>query len=427
MSIETRARDAAAAVERRVAPIEVPAPREVVRRVQRRRHLARVALVPATVVALLGTGLLVARGGDNRRVEVTGTPKISLPDGARTVGNWTMLPKPAAGLGEGTSFDTIATNAESVLVGGATPAGDGLQAALWRSENGIDWTPAEYPAQPGQVMAVATDGDDALVLGTDGTTNGATTFAWSSNDGGRSWHELAIDVATLGPAAHHMGRPAVTQLLYVDGWWVGAGAASDGYAAVWVSRDGTTWEQTLASHDGGSVALARSGDGQLHAYGQSTVHHASDPTDWSGPEPMTLPRDTYLQSIAPDGSFAVAWSHIRHDDPTPLVRASDAGETWTEVPSLLTTEPKAWAWTVGRFGDVTMVSGAVNSPTRPAAWVSSDLDQWEPLPQELYVTTGSPPRTLDGGTLGLVAEVDGRIVMLGTAPELDRFYTYEMR
>ena len=30
-----------------------------------------------------------------------------------------------------------------------------------------------------------------------------------------------------------------------------------------------------------------------------------------------------------------------------------------------------------------------------------------------------------GGTLQLTAEVDGRIVVLGTAPELDRYDVYE--
>jgi hypothetical protein len=277
-------------------------------------------------------------------------------------------------------------------------------------------------------MAVAAHGDTALAVGTDGRANGATNFAWYSNDRGRTWEAIAFDAGTLGPAAHEMGRPFVTSLLHDGEEWVAAGGASDGYAAVWVSDDGTRWEQTLASQDGGSMTVARGEDGRLHAYGQSTVHHADDPREWSDAVALSLPAETYVQSVAPDASFAIAWSNLRHLDPTPLLRFSGGGEPTTEVTSFLATQPDAWAWTAQRFGDLTVVAGATDPPTRTQAWVSQDLERWETIPEELLATAApTRPRVLDGGTLSLVAEVDGRLVLLGTAAELDRFYTLTIR
>jgi hypothetical protein len=48
------------------------------------------------------------------------------------------------------------------------------------------------------------------------------------------------------------------------------------------------------------------------------------------------------------------------------------------------------------------------------AWIASDRETWTPLPDELYGGAG--------GTLSLVAAVDGRVVVVGTAGELDRYY-----
>lgn len=425
MTVDTRARHAATALHEDVQSIDVPAPATVVRRAHRRR-VGTAATAIVLVAAVAGGAALLARDDPPGRVELAGRPDAAVPSGTRTVGNWTVVPKEPAGLGEGTSFDTIATTDDAILLGGAGMDGDEWAAAIWRSDDGLTWELAESPRQRGQVMAVAVDGDDALALGTDGTGNGATSFTWSSDDGGRTWTDLRIDVTTLGPAAHEMGRPFATQLLYDDGWWVAAGGASDGYAAVWVSRDGATWEQTLASRDGGSLMIVRGDDGRLHAYGSSTVHHADDPTNWSDAVRLSMPPQAYLTSVAPDAPLAVAWSHVRHLEPTPLLQSSASGATWTEVPSFLATAPDAWAWTVRQFGDLTVVAGAVDPPTRTQAWVSRDLVQWETIPEELlYTATETRPRTLDGGTLSLVASVGDRIVLLGTAPELDRFYTYE--
>ena len=80
---------------------------------------------------------------------------------------------------------------------------------------------------------------------------------------------------------------------------------------------------------------------------------------------------------------------------------------------------------INRAGGLWVGAGAVRylGGTRPSppnhvdAWISSDLETWTPLPAELYGGAG--------GTLSLVAAVDGRVVVVGTAGELDRYYTIE--
>ena len=62
---------------------------------------------------------------------------------------------------------------------------------------------------------------------------------------------------------------------------------------------------------------------------------------------------------------------------------------------------------------VDVVAGA-DGEDRPTAWLSVDGGPWGSTPEALREPTG--------GTLGLITEVDGRIVLFGTAPELDRFY-----
>ena len=62
-------------------------------------------------------------------------------------------------------------------------------------------------------------------------------------------------------------------------------------------------------------------------------------------------------------------------------------------------------------------AGTAGTPNHPAAWVSTDLTNWQAMPASL---DGTP-----GGTLSIIGALGTKIVLLGTAPELDRFYTLE--
>ena len=55
-------------------------------------------------------------------------------------------------------------------------------------------------------------------------------------------------------------------------------------------------------------------------------------------------------------------------------------------------------------------AGASGTPSHVDAWISSDRETWSPLPDQLYGGAGE--------ALSMVAAIDGRIVVVGTAPRV---------
>jgi hypothetical protein len=98
-----------------------------------------------------------------------------------------------------------------------------------------------------------------------------------------------------------------------------------------------------------------------------------------------------------------------------MLRSRDRGHTWAVDSAFLTQFPDARVLTVTRAHGLWVAAGWSGNPNHPAAWVSTNLIHWHALPASLY---GTP-----GGTLGLIGVLRHKIVLLGTAPELDRFYT----
>lgn len=113
---------------------------------------------------------------------------------------------------------------------------------------------------------------------------------------------------------------------------------------------------------------------------------------------------------------AVADNIDRHGQPTPLLRGADDGFTWTEDDRFLEDFPSARVWNLTRAGRHWIAAGWAEDHVD--AWISTDRRHWEVLPAEL--------RDGAGGTLSLIAVLDSRIVVMGTAPELDRFDIYDL-
>jgi hypothetical protein len=211
-----------------------------------------------------------------------------------------------------------------------------------------------------------------------------------------------------------MGRPFASQLERMDGWWVAAGGSSTGYAGIWVSRTGESWEQVLETREGGSVALGEGPEGSPLAYTGASAWRTDDPTDWGEPTTMVVPDDRYPVSIAGWGTFAVGQSYLRHDAQQ-LLDSSDGGQTWEVAAEFDTAFPGQILRTARRYGPLDVVAGA-DETNRPNAWVRISDGPWRPMPA---AERGTP-----GGILDLIAIVDGHAVVLGTAPELDRFYVF---
>ena len=386
----------------------------IVRRARRRLARRRIAAVAMVIAAVVGIGVPIAlRDQPGPKVVSTRPSQAPVDDSS-----WQVHPKAAAGLGSGTSLDAVATTGHSLLLAGARPVGSQRtwRASIWYSDDASSWHRAQVPTASGEVTALAASDTRALAIGTDGT--GLSTFVWTSTDHGRHWKVLAHGARLFGEPAPQMGRPGVSALRYEHGTWIASGGGSSGYAAVWTSQTGNHWRQVLDSANvgvAGSVDITNASNGQLFGYWVTTGWYTSDTNRWRSPVDLTLPDRLQLRTVAPGASVAFGEALDLHGRPTPLLRSSDHGHTWTVAPVFLTQFPDARVLTVTRTRGLWIAAGTSGSPNRPTAWVSTDLTHWQALPASLY---GTP-----GGTLSIIGTLRDHIVLLGSAPELDRYYT----
>jgi len=411
VTVDLRARSAAADLQDRLIDIPLPEPRAVVRRARRRRHTTT-GLAALLVVAAVGLGLVVAQGGDG--------PDDRTAQPAPGPAGWSRILKADAGISPGASPDEVVSDGERALLVGADyqpeepPVG-----AIWWSDDGRTWEPADIPHSDGFVYSAAIDGDIALASGRTGrgTDPGDEPFLWRSEDGGRTWSDTALPAGALGPDAPEMGRPFIADLIRRDGWWIAAGGSSTGYAGLWISEAGEQWEQVLESSESGGFDLVLLEGGRTMAWTGDQAWVTDDPTDWGEPRPMALPDEPgFLMSVADGAAWGVWFPAEASRLEQELIRSADEGRTWTVDDGFSTEHPDASPFAVSRFGDLALVTG-FDVGSRPGAWVSTDGQTWQGIPRPLQ----DPP----GGQLSLTAEVDGRIVLFGSAPELDRFYVYE--
>ncbi len=382
-------------------------------RPRRRRFWSVVA--SATVVVALVAGLLVSfRSGETKRPRIA--TQEALPTGSITAGRWTQVPKSAAGLGVGTVFDSLVSTGKSVLLGGGRPTGrfTGIP-LIWRSPDGLRWNEATTPTTTGFVSVVAAHGNIALAIGGTGAT-GSSNFVWRSEDDGRSWRVVASAADLFGTPEPISERPAVLGLTYFRGIWIAYGAGGDGYEAIWTSADGTKWQQVLDTRAAGSATVVPDDKGGLFAYWVTLGWFSTDPTRWRQPEMLSVPGRLYLASVAPGAAVAIGENLDRTDVPKPLLRSSDGGHKWVEDRRFLQEFPNASTWSINRVGRLLVAAGTSGTPNHPDAWVSRDARGWQAMPDALHGATG--------GSLSLVAGLNGRIVMVGTPPELDRYYLF---
>ena len=276
------------------------------------------------------------------------------------------------------------------------------------------------PTTPGAVNAIAGGRGTAIAIGTD--RSGLITYVWKSTDRGRHWTVAARGTRLFGDPAPEMGRPFVHALRYDHGTWIASGGGSSGYAAVWASATGSRWRQAMDSVDAdtaGSIDLVTLAGGGLFGYWVDVGWSSPNGTVWTGPRPLTVPDRLGLQTVADDAGVAFGDPVDVHGRPTPLLLSSDHGRTWTEAPQFLARFPSATVLTVQQTEGIWIAAGASGRPNHPDVWLSTDLTNWRALPSELR----APP----GGVLDLVGSIGTKIVLLGTAPELDRYYTLRLR
>jgi hypothetical protein len=405
-------------------PQGAPDPRHAVqaragRRRRRRRILMGVGGALTALFAALATWTAVANDRTAHRISVS-TPTggaTNLP-GAIQDSDWSSVSKRFAGLGTATAFHAVATGSRSLLLAGARLQLGRWQPAIWYSYNGKRWSSARVPTTGGEVVAIAAKAKTALAIGV--ASDSTSSFVWRSVDNGRHWTAIASGRRLFGAPTPKMGRPFVLGLLEWHGTWVATGGGSDGYAAVWTSTDGRRWRQVLQAPNArpaGSIDITTAGTRDLFGYWVTNGWYSATARTWNQPVSLAVPDRSYLLTVAPGVAVAFGDNLDRHGVPTPLLRSRDNGNTWTVDPRFLMQFPGARVSTVTRANDLWLATGWSGAPNHPDAWVSRDLTNWQALPRALY---GKP-----GGVLDLIAVVGDRAVLIGSAPELDRFYTLD--
>jgi hypothetical protein len=435
MTLDERARSHAATLRGQLESIQVPEPRTVLRRARRRYRIGVVVGV-VVLVAAIATPIAVIAGRDrsSTKIEAVHPHRGKLPPGGETNGSWASIAKDSAGLGNA-QLDALTSDGATLLLAGRKPGAQ--DTTIWWSEDGALWTEADRSPSPARVTAIGAHSDTALAV----STPSGTASVWQSEDHGRHWDRIAHGDVFGKPRPNNRPAASVSGILWRDGWWIAYGGAANGYEAIWISRDGTEWRAALNSRSSGSIdGIVDTPDGSLMAYAVTgrlgTIDSAwitKDPTDWGHPVPLTTPNRYYLSSVTPDSAFGVGQNADRHGDATPLLLSADGGRKWVEDSTFGAIFPDAWIWTATKVANLYVLGGTTTSDTTqpgpPMAWISTDGKSWGAIPATFVKPTLPPtsiPQLPPTGALGLIAAVDQRIVMMGFAAELDRFYTFDV-
>ncbi len=408
MTLDQRGAKAAEALDRHLAGQRVSTGdlRDRQARRQRRRLRGALALFVVLVVVAAPVVLLTRSADDDRGRANPGGD--GLPLGTLTSGAWSSVPVGTSGLGDGSEVSAMASTVDGIVAVGSRPTDGADVRAVWFSEDGLTWNAASTPDGGGRLTAVGADGDSVLAVGTSASTGGPADSVWRSADGGRTWKVLAASTDLFGAAAPS-GRPFVTSILRLDGRWLAVGGAADGTGETWVSDDGRSWTPTFPEDRTGGPEVARRSDGSLLAYWVDPVWTSDDGVTWSERRP-SRPAGIDLRAVADGAAVAAGYERSGpYTSPTPLLRSTDDGLTWTTDPSFLAAAPDATGWVVEVVGDTVVVGGSENGSARPAAWASTGADSWVGLPAAL--TEGQ-----EGGGMRLVASVGSTIVMIAGGP-----------
>ena len=157
---------------------------------------------------------------------------------------WTRLNAPSfGGPGHEEMFDAATLGAELVAVGFLTTEAGDQDSAVW-VESGGGWSRFDQEALGGpgdqQINAVLPAGPGLVAVGTDDSGGDFDAAVWTSSDG-RTWTRVPHLEATFGGR----GDQRMSALCLFDSTIVAAGysetASGDSNGAIWLSTDGTNW------------------------------------------------------------------------------------------------------------------------------------------------------------------------------------------
>lgn len=359
-------------------------PKRVPGRLGRRVRLA-IAVAVVTVL-VIGTPLLVLRGGDEEApvattvpTSVTSVPSVSTTAPATTVPPTTTPTEPP------TTVSTV-------------PARPG--------DLEITWQQVSSEAFEGGWIAAISQSDQQLIavggVRTGDFYNGQAFYqasVWVSSDG-TTWERIdSSDFAVQDE--HGSGSAYMTDVVVGPAGVVGVGWAG-GRAAVWVSSDGVDWRRV--PHDdavfgtSGEIRHVVGASFGLVAVGAAAAGEGAD--------------EEVVAWVSPDGS---EWTR------SPLGHGAEA----------FALDYLGWANTrldVVAWEDLVVAVGALDRDGdwtyRPAVWITDDGITWETIGDDSAEAISTPDG--DDATLVAVAPYEDGLVAIGFTGDVARYPDYAM-
>ncbi len=277
-----------------------------------------------------------------------------------------------------------------------------LNAAVWTSANGTDWTRVPdddtvFGGPGSQAMFSVAAGDSGLVaVGYDASGGDADAAVWTSPDG-LTWTRVPHDEATFG------GDADQDMLAVATGGpgYVAVGddySAGDSAGAVWTSPDGAAWTRVttaaFGSTEAQTIETVTAGGPGLVAVGYEFVE-----TDWNGAVWTSADGATWKRAADPTsalaggnneailgvtatetGLIAVGYDDASGDWDT-RVWTSDDGAEWTLLPADQTVFGGPGDQQVAKIsssgsGLVAVGRESAGNGADAVVWISTDGIEW---------------------------------------------------
>jgi len=320
---------------------------------------------------------------------------------------------PSAGLlapGDQEIADAAVVDGTIVAVGHDDAGGD-RNAAVWTSSDGRRWTHVSGTSLgttgEQRMDAVATVGGDVVTVGSERIGGDLDPAVWRSADRGTSWDRVegaASGLHEAGDQAMHVVVAAAPRVV-AAGFDTSPGGDLD--AAVWTSKDGSSWTRlTQAAFTGPGdqqILGATTADDRLIVVGSTASGGDLDAAvwvraagEWSSVVDGSLggPGDQQIDAVVANdtGLTAVGWNGLRGNVDAAVWTSAD-GSSWDRV---------ATSDVFGGAGDqrmvsVTSVGGTLfagGSSTRDGRdpdgtiWLSADGIAWKRAPVRVMSGAG---------------------------------------
>ncbi|MDQ3659873.1 MAG: adenylate/guanylate cyclase domain-containing protein [Actinomycetota bacterium] len=347
---------------------------------------------------------------------------------------WAEVEPFSAGLGGpgNQRINRLLSSQEGVIAVGEDASSGRPDAAVWTSENGTVWSrrAREALAEPGGqgMLGVTAGGPGFVAVGYRGNGETLDAAVWTSEDG-REWTLVQGDPGLGGARNEVMNRVARSDFgLVAVGY---QGLRGDRDAAAWVSVDGLTWDRAEVPEEQGDNGtqemrgVAALGD-DLVAVGEdglagnydAAVWFSEDGRSWrrraQPPEVLGGPGEQIMTSlVASDAGFvAVGWSTVRSDLDAQVWTSQD-GMEWNDLSYDEAVfggdgDQLLWGVELSRGTFIAVGRDDFGGGSDAAVWTSEDGLDWSRTPSDESVFGGDR-----GQEMKVVAAVESRLVGAG--------------